>query len=138
MVWCRGVWLLWDSANSAQPEILVKMQSELMSPSKTPCKVDGKNEIEQNTLSFQAKIDQRLGFHGLVQPGAACSSQEQPGATLSQDRCLLLRQDGCLISSHLSCLNSRHLSWLNRRHPSCLKRRHNSSRLEPGSCRVFC
>ena len=67
-------------------------------------------QLNKKPSVFQAKNDQSLGFHGLGQPGAACSSQEQPGATLSQDRCLLLRQDRCLSSSHLSCLNSKHLS----------------------------
>ena len=59
---------------------------------------------------------------------AACSSQEQPGALLRQDRCLLLRQYRCLSISYLSCPNSRHLSCFNRRHLSCLNRRRDVCR----------
>ena len=54
-----------------------KMQSELMSPSKTPRKVEGKNELWQNTFSFLSKICSKSGISWC---GSAWSSLQQPGA----------------------------------------------------------
>ena len=60
------------------------MQSQLMSPSEAPRKVEGTNGLGQNHQFFNHKIIKVLGFMVWVsqeQPAAAGSSWEQSGAT---------------------------------------------------------
>ena len=42
-------------------------------------------DLGKHLAVFQSKMINKLGLHGLGQPGAACSSQDQLGATLRQE-----------------------------------------------------